>query len=143
MPDKAPANPNITPTPPASPPPSGTVDITELVAAVKASWIQWSTLLACTAVKAIPYGVGAFFALPVISGLLNFFVEKLMTIVANGVEQEAFFLNTSLRKAGQASDFINAVAFRNSLPKTATSEEYENAEKRQMAAFRNFVRVTN
>lgn len=132
---------NSTPIAPASPPSTGTIDITNLVEALKNAWIKWGTTYLTTLAASTPYTF--WLKWPVISTIFNFFVELGMTALAKALEMQGFFVNTAIRKASQAGDFISAVNAKDSLPPTATQEEYENAEKAQMAAFRNFVMVTN
>lgn len=134
-------SPNATPTAPASPPPTGTIDVTDLVEKLKATWIRWATTTVVTTAKALPYL--SWLAVPVVSTLFEFSVEKIVTVLANALEMQGFFIHTAIRKAGQAGDYINAIAAKAALPSTATNLEFENAEKAEMAAFRNFVMLTN
>lgn len=120
-------------------PPTGTIDITNLVGAVKDTWVRWATNLATTAARnAMP-----FLAWPVFSQLLDYIVGKIVETIADGIEMQGFFLNTALRKASQARDYVDANTALKALPSTATDEEYENAEKAEMLAFRNFVLLSN
>lgn len=64
------------------------------------------------------------------------------TISASAMMQ-GFFINTAIRKSSQASDYVLAVHARVNLPPTATDAEYERAERAEILAFNNFVRVTN
>ena len=130
---------NATPTVPATPPPTGTIDITDLVSTVQSTFITWAT----STVVATATGYFPPLGLPVISTIFNYLVNKAVTVIANAVEMEAFFMNTAIRKASQAQDYINAVNAKASLQPTATDAEYEKAEQDEMAAFRNFVMVTN
>lgn len=136
-------NPNQTPQTPAEALPTGTVDITDLVAKMKSTWISWATKTICTASKALPGGWGVFFSFPLVARLTDFVVGKAVTVLANAMEMGGFFMNTAIRKASQAKDFVEAVDAKDALPTTASEDEYEAAEKRQMLAFRNFVMVSN
>jgi hypothetical protein len=129
-------NQNATPTPP-----TGTIDITNLVVTLRNTWIRWATKLVISAASSTIYT--AWLKWPVVGTLFEMLVKMGVTAIANGLEMQGFFLNTAIRKASQAEDFIAANDALNALPPTVTDEEYENAEKREMAAFRNFVRVTN
>lgn len=120
----------------------GTVDITNLVESLKSTWIAFTTKAVMTGLVAIPY-VGWFFAWPGVNQITEFFVDKGVTFAGNTMEMGGFFLNTAIRKAGQATDFLSAVAAKESLPPTVSDEDYLRAEQAQMAAFSNFVRVTN
>ena len=89
--------------------------------------------------------VGAFAPLgwPILGPLFSFIVKEILTAVGNAAEMEAFFLNTAVRKASQAQDYVDAVNTKNGLPSTASDADYEAAEQAEMAAFRNFVMVSN
>lgn len=119
----------------------GTIDITDLVAKITDTAIKVETKAALIGIAAIPYA-GKFLLLPVIRIFTEAFVEKIITNLQNGITQQAFFLNTAIRKASQAHDYVDA---KNALEnmKDATDEQYQAAEEREMALFNNFVRVTN
>lgn len=120
-------------------PPTGTIDITDLVEKLKKTWIKWAVgLVVKTAQAYVP-----FLAWPVVSQIFEFIVSQIVTIISNAAEMQGFFINTAIRKASQAKDFVDAVDAREALPPTATNEEYENAEAKQMLTFRNLVMVTN
>lgn len=123
-------------------PETGTVDITALVEKLKASWITWATRLVMTAGKAIPY-FGAVFAWPIVSTLLEMFLGWAIELLADAFEMQGFFMNTAIRKASQARDYVESVDAKNALPPSVSDEEYERAEQKEMLAFRNFVMVTN
>lgn len=132
---------NSTPATPQTPPASGTIDITNLVATIKSTFINWGTTYLTTLASSTPYTF--WLKWPVISTIFETLVKLGVTAIANALEMEGFFINTAIRKASQAQDYISAVDAKNQLPPTATDEEYENAEKAEMAAFRNFVLLTN
>lgn len=117
------------------------IDITNLVGSMKKTWIRWATDLVVEAASSVP--VLAWLKLPVLKQLFAFMVEKIVTLIADGLEMQAFFLNTAFRKASQAKDYVDAVSALAALPNTASNEEYENAEKKEMQAFRNFVLLVN
>lgn len=120
---------------------NGTIDITNVVTKTKEVWIQWAVGLVGVAARGTP--VLSWLNLPVVSQVFDFLLTKIITLIANALVMEAFFLNTAIRKASQAQDFVSAVDAKNALPPTASNEEYENAEKVQMVAFHNFVMVAN
>lgn len=122
-------------------PPTGTIDITNLVETVRSSFVTWGTAFAFSAIVAVPGFQWVGF--PVISSLVKSAIEFVLNVISKASVMQAFFMNTAVRKASQAVDFIDAVAAKNNLPPTATDLEYENAEKAEMAAFRNFVLLTN
>jgi hypothetical protein len=122
-------------------PDSGTIDLTETVKLMKETFVKTSVDFIFQAASSTAYTF--WLKWPVISTIFKTIVELVVSTLANMLEMEAFFINTAIRKASQAADYVNAVSELKALPETATFEEYENAEKKEMAAFRNFVRVTN
>lgn len=132
---------NATPELPKIPPPRGTIDITDLVEKIKNVWIRVSVNTILNLVKTRPEL--AWLNLPVIRTVFKYLLTKLITFLAETVEQQAFYFNTALRKSGQARDFIDAVEYKNSLPPTISDEDYEKAERAELLAFRNFVMLTN
>lgn len=132
-------NPNETPALPTNSPPTGTIDITNLVDVMKSTWIQWAT----SYVVALAVAAFAPLGWPILGPIFSFIVGKIVAIIANAIEMESFFINTAVRKASQAVDYINAVNAKNDLPSTATDAEYQAAEQAEMSAFRNFVLITN
>lgn len=122
--------------------PTGTIDITNLVNSLQADFDSYGSDFLFTELCAIPYA-GVFFALPIVSTLAKVAIKWAVTKLAGSVVLAAFFLNTAVRKASQAQDYISAVTTTQSLPTTATQQEVANAEAAQMLAFRNFVMVTN
>ncbi len=124
-----------------SPATDGTIDVTNLVDAIRDTWVKWSTAFIMAAMAANPYL--SWTAYPIINPLIEFIVNILMTIVSKGLEMEGFFLNTAIRKASQAGDFIAAKNALHNLPPTTSEADYEKAEKLEMQAFSNLVRFTN
>lgn len=120
--------------------PPGVIDVTDLSESMKDAWATWAREFILSGIATVP---GLFFLRwPVIAQLFDFFLVRLLDYLAGGAVMQAFFLNTALRKSSQAQDFIRAVHSKKALPPSATDEEYKNAEKNEMEAFRNFVRVT-
>lgn len=117
------------------------VDITDLVSKIKLTWIQFAMKGVMTIVRATPWL--SWLGWPVISQIFEFFLERLITLIADGIEMEAFFFNTALRKANQAKDFIAAIQAKDALPQTASYKEFYEAEQRQMVAFRSLVVLTD
>jgi hypothetical protein len=132
-------NPNETATLPSDPPSTGTIDITNLVEIMK------NTFVKLMSDYVVQVAVGAFAPLgwPVLGPVFSFIVGKIVGAIANAAEMAAFFTNTAIRKASQAADYIDAVNAKNSLPSWTTDAQYEEAEKAEMQAFRNFVLLTN
>lgn len=119
----------------------GTVDITDLVENMRSVFVQWASTYLWGLLIAVP-GLG-WIAAPILKVLFGAALKWLLTKLSQSAVMLAFFLNTAIRKASQASDFADAVKHRKSLPTNASEEEYEKAERAQMLAFNRFVRVTN
>lgn len=117
-----------------------TIDITELVENLRQTWVVWAVDTAYAAVVIQP-GF-QWLAFPVISTLFKKVLEAVANALSKTAEQQAFFLNTAVRKASQSVDFTEAVKKKNSLPEDVSDEDYRKAELAQMDAFRSFVRVT-
>jgi hypothetical protein len=116
-----------------------TVDITDLVDTMRESFVKWGEEYAVNAAILSP-GFG-WLALPVVNLFFRGIVKWVLNIVAKSLIMEAFFLNTSVRKASQASDYVNAVNKRKLIKYGDAS--YEKAEQDEIKAFNNFVRVTS
>lgn len=127
--------------PPESPGPTGTVDITNVVENLRSSFVTWGV--------AYVYGIEIatpgleWVALPVIAELDRAAVKAILDAITKSVVMEAFFLNTAIRKASQAADYVDTVNAKKALAENGSEAEYEAAEKAEMLAFRNFVMVTN
>lgn len=125
----------------ATPPDSGTIDITNVVEKLRSSWVSYMVLFIYGQEIAIP-GM-EWVALPVISDIDKEVLKIILDIVSKEAVMMGFFVNTAIRKASQAEDFVAAVNAKDALPDSASPEDFSTAEKNQMVAFRNFVMVTN
>ncbi len=119
----------------------GTVDITKLVEAIRSGFVSFGTTFVFTSLCALP-GMN-WLAFPVVRNLAQAAIKAVINALSKATEMEIFFLNTALRKNSQAREFVEAVQFKEDLPENATKEEYEKAERAQITAFRNFVRLSN
>lgn len=117
------------------------IDITDLVNKSKSAFVDWAITYIFSQAILVP-GL-QWLAIPVISDLVKFIVRKIVGSLADSAVMQAFFLNTALRKATQAKDFVAASNALDKVPSTASQEEYKLAEQNRMAAFRNFVMVSN
>lgn len=126
---------------PANLPAPGTVDLTNVVEAVRSSFVTFAVTFIEGAAATSP--ATSWLLVPVIRQAFHAGLTWAIGALSKAVEMQAFFLNTTLRKQGQAADFVQAVDALAALPKTASKEEYANAEKLRMDAFRRFVMVTN
>lgn len=122
-------------------PAPGTIDITNVISSLKSSFLTWATGYVLAQELMIP-GL-QWLGLPIISYLNRALTKSVLNLLVNSTIMEAFFLNTAIKKASQAQDYIDTLNIKNNLPPTASNEEFENAEKREMAAFRNLVLLTS
>lgn len=125
-----------------SPPrPTGTIDITDIVDNLKSTFVTWAVGYIYGQEIAVP-GL-EWVALPIISDLDQAALKAILNFLVESVVMEAFFLNTAIRKASQAQDYVDAITFKKSLPPTASQEIYAKAEAAECLAFRNFVMLSN
>lgn len=117
------------------------IDITQLVEAMRQTFVTWGTQLVFGLEIEIP-GM-QWVTLPVISSLDKAAIKEILTLLSKSAVMEAFFINTSIRKQSQSLDYLSAVTVRSSLPQDATDDQYQAAEDAEMKAFANFVKVTN
>lgn len=119
----------------------GTIDITNAVAAAQSSFVTAAETYLTGLILAVP-GLG-WLAYPIISALFGSALKWVLNKLSEWAVMQAFFLNTTMRKASQAQDLIDALNAKNNLPPTATDDEYAKAEQAQILAFNNFVVFTN
>lgn len=120
---------------------TGTIDITNVVSSLQSSFVTWATNYVFGLEIAIP-GM-EWIALPGISTIDKAIVKGIINLLATSVVMESFFLNTAIKKASQAQDYVDTVTAKNSLPPTTSEDDYAKAEQLEIIAFRNFVSVTN
>lgn len=124
-----------------APPDDGsTIDITDLSETLRASWVDWAVNTLFDAAIGYPYL--SWLAFPVVAPLFKALLHWGASTVSKEIIQVSFFLNTAIRKASQAADYVDLVSKKNNLPQTASMAEYEECEKAEMAAFARVVRVT-
>jgi hypothetical protein len=83
----------------------------------------------------------SWLGLPILSSLYKGALSWVLNLISNSAVLEAFFLNTAIRKASQASDYISAVDFKKSLPENVSDDDYEKAELKEIDAFKQFVSI--
>lgn len=120
---------------------SGTVDITNVVESLRTAFVDWATTYVFELVVAVP--ALTWVALPVISSVAKAIIGGVINFLTQSEVMAAFFINSALKNAGQAQDFVDAVNKKQALPPTATDQEYKDAEQAQMLAFHNFVMLSN
>lgn len=84
----------------------------------------------------------SWMALPVISSVDREVIKIILNALSESTVMEAFFMNTALRKASEAKDYVEAVKLKNELPEDVSDDEYEKYERKEMDAFINFVSVS-
>lgn len=122
-------------------PADGTIDITNTVSNMSDTFVT----------LAYNYLTGLALAIPGIGPVLTWFIKIFAgPLIKWGLEKlvvwsvmQAFFMNTAIRKASQATDYTEAMKIKLGLPEDVSDEEYANAEAAEMHAFVNFVMVTN
>lgn len=123
----------------ATAPATGTIDITNLVDDLRETWVKWAVAFLYGEEIALP-GM-QWVALPLISDIDREVITLAMEALSKSALMLAEFTNNAVRKASQAQDFTNAKsALANMDP---NDPNYATAEQNEMAAFRNFVMLTN
>lgn len=120
---------------------SDTIDITDLVEKTRSTFVDWAVLYVYGLEIAIP-GM-EWVALPILREIDQAIIRAVIDALSKSVVMMSFFMNTAIRKASQAKDYVDAVNAKNNLPPTASAEEYKKAEQNEIVLFRNFVMVTN
>lgn len=120
---------------------SGVIDITNIAESLRTSFVSWASAYLFAQILTIP-GL-SWLRLPLVSTFFKFILNGVLNILTKSAVMEAFFLNTSVRKASQATDYVNAVTLKNNLPQNVSDEDYEKAEQNEMAAFNSFVTLGN
>lgn len=125
-----------------SAPSTGTIDITNVVESVRTSWVTYMVAVLMGAEASIPQ-LAWMVTTPIIDTIDKDALTLAMNVVSKEAVMMAFFVNTAIKKASQAADLVNAVQAKESLPDTASPEEFASAEKNQILAFSNFVVLDN
>lgn len=109
---------------------SKTIDIQDGVDQIE-SWAV-KTLKNMIWVKIVPLK-----AIPVVSTIIDLVLEKIVTIIVDGLDVLGFNLNTHLVTADQAKDYTETLKKTDALPPDATREQRLKAEQDELEAFRN------
>jgi hypothetical protein len=120
---------------------SDTIDITDLIEKTRSAFVDWAVLYLYGLEIAVP-GL-QWVALPIIKDLNLAIIRAIVDALSKAPVMQGFFLNTALRKATQATGFIEATNHLADLPENVDDETYTKAEAARMDAFRNFVVLTN
>ncbi len=115
------------------------IDVTDIVEKARSTFVEWAVLYIFGLEVAIP-GM-EWVALPIVSTIDKEIIRLILTELSKSAVMGAFFLNTAIRKASEAADYVSAVDAKNSLPDDVSDEDYEKAERDEMAAFVLFATV--
>jgi hypothetical protein len=116
------------------------IDITDLVEKARSTFVDWGVGFLLTEALAVP-GL-QWLAWPVISDVVKMVLRAILNRLSASVVMQAFFLNTAMRKAAQAKDYLEAVRLKQALPDDVDDEDYERAERAEIKAFAEFVTLT-
>jgi len=119
----------------------GTIDITDTVTKLQSTFVTWAVAYIYGLEIAVPEL--SWVATPGISQIDQELLKSAITALSNSAIMAAFFLNTVVRKASQAQDYVNVVNTKLNLPPTTSQEDYAKAEAAECAAFRDFVALNN
>lgn len=111
------------------------IDITDLVETMRSTFVTWS--VNSIYASAIAYPGLQWLALPIVNYLFRGLLKIVVDLVSKQAALQLFFMNTAMRKASQATDYVKAVRAR----QAAKPEDYERAELYEIAAFNAFVRL--
>jgi hypothetical protein len=117
------------------------IDITDVVEKARASFVIWG-IGALMSYASTVSGLG-WISWPVIGPVAKYILNAILTFLSKQAVLEAFILNTAIRKSVQASDFLRAVDYKNSLPENASDEVYDKAERDEIEAFVAFASISN
>jgi len=115
------------------------LDLTSVVNALGDTFVRWGGDYLYTQAIATP-GL-SWLALPVVSTVVRWVLDNALRRLSESTQMQAFFLNTAIRKSGEAQDYWNTVLNKIMIPNAASQEEYEKAEQDEMAAFDRLVRL--
>lgn len=117
------------------------IDITDLVEQTRSTFVTLAAAYIDGLILAIP-GIGGFL-LFMYKFLGRPFVNWVLDKLSKWEVMQAFFLNTALRKASQAKDFVDATTHLDTLPEDTSNAVYLAAEKDRADKFKQFVAATN
>ncbi len=103
----------------------------EYVASIKSAFI----LLGTKAVKAQLIALTGFFGLPLISGLIDWVLGKVLTIVATQAETQVFFFFIDMRVAAQGRDFEEAALSYWRIQQSGNKDAQKEAENELLKKF--------
>lgn len=115
----------------------GVIDVTNLAESLRSSFVSWASAYIFAQAIATP-GL-SWLALPIVNTIVKATIDSVLNILTRSAVMEAFFLNTSIRKASQAQDYVDAVTLKNNLPPNVSDADYEKAEQDEISAFNSFV----
>ncbi len=117
----------------------GVIDITEFIELLRSTFVLAATSFIKAYITTTPFAW--LTTLPIISTLFSKALNWIMNTLSTAAFMQTFFLNTAIRKNGQANDFINAIKLKDELPKDVSDEVYARYERNQIIAFNSLVRL--
>ncbi len=120
---------------------SKVIDITNIVENMRETFVSWASAYVFAQAVATP-GL-TWLNLPIIRTIFKAIINAILNMLTLSAVMGTFFLNTALRKASQAQDYVDALAVKRNLPPTASEAEYEKAEQDEISAFNSFVILGN
>lgn len=121
---------------------AGIIDVTNVVENMRSTFVTWAVSYLVTEASVIPY-LGVVVNMPILRWIFKDGLTFFLNLLTKSEVMLAFFLNTAVRKASQAEDYTKAVAYKISLPPSATDADYAEAEQDEIAAFNSFVVLGN
>jgi hypothetical protein len=112
---------------------NGIIDLTNVVEKMRSTFVLAAKEYLMGLLMAIP-GLGPF-AMWFARVLGGRFIDWVLGRLSEWSVMQAFFMNTAIRKGTQAASYVKKVDAKEQLPLTATDEEYEKAERDELAAF--------
>jgi hypothetical protein len=116
------------------------IDVTDLVEKARSTFVDWGVAYLFAEEVAVP-GL-EWVALPIIAELDKAAIRLILDGLSRSAVMQAFFLNTALRKATQANDYLDAVRAKEALADDVADADYERAERAEIKAFAEFVAIT-
>ncbi len=121
---------------------TGTIDVTDLAEQMRQSFVTWGVAFVFGEELAIP-ALAPILAFPLAAAIDREAIKFILDLISKAEIQQAFFLNTAIRKASQAEDYLSAKRALEALPESTSDDEYKKAERFSNAQFRNLVLLTN
>lgn len=110
----------------------------ETVAAIKTAFVSMGRAAALAALAPIP-----FFNFPGIKQVTEFLITKLLEVISNATEMEAFFLYTDFRTNAQGRDFTQKALDYEAAKKTGDKDAIAKAEQALIDSMRALIKFSS